>query len=950
MKIACPKCGREYRLDPARIPAKGARFTCWGCQAKVEVRPLQGGEAQTTLADPKGDATKAQVAGAKGEPVASKVSTQISGRETIKENRSKEKTPQDQKRNENFITGPGFSTQALFSVTKAPDLNLPAPEPKPSKPEPLRITCPKCQHEYRIDPARVPTGGGKFTCKTCQARIEVRPAGKQNGATLPIQTTVSKTAPTPAAEVQKPVVDKTASESVSPGLESKPLAKETSFEGETTMVMGSPVEILQDTLAKSTLEVAPSEAKAAVPIFAEVAKEVKEETEDKEEAKLPLGTETLETTFSPNTETQEDNALSVTKTLASKFATPPKTSDLPIPASTASPSEIMNTPTLIVDTDNMFTPEEMSELAKAHARKVEADKTTEQREREALEPTDKLADKLVEEQASKDNVLELPHLDIPKPSQEENLLVTPAAFEAAKDEDVVKDPTGEVLESAETETETPALSDTTEFQNTLVMGSSPIIVPPSEGESVFFDTATPSSQPPTTAAEASTSVNSPVEKTEEKEPVEAKEEAKEEAKLEPQKEIKEDKQDDWKPSDPLAKRPIRKEFSPPTSKMNFELSSLDKPLDRVERKGKAADSPKPVVTTKMDAGSFKDLFEPPKAPDLPPQPPVSLAKPELKDKEEKAKTSLASAKLEPPKLEIPKLEPPKPEVAKPELAKVELQKPEPVKPDLSDISKVEVNTPAAKTDAFGRPVIEDSNLQPQIVYHEASGLDSKGRPKKSRAAVAIWGLVIGSICAASAIAAYLYFSDNKPPKGSQQIASSAPKPTPKVDKKVDNKESQAAQTPTNPKETKNPEEAKSPEETKNPDKVDTGKKEEKQQANGKDDKVAKANTKASEPTEKEPTRPRTVTQNPIQKQPEITTPLPGKYTVQAGASPSEAEAKSLSNRLKSLGIDSYVIRADLGNKGIWYRVRTGGFQTQEEARKVLEKLNQKGFEGFIARQ
>lgn len=179
MKIACPKCKREYRLDPSRIPAKGARFTCWGCQAKVEVRPMQDGQAEATIED----------------------ASKTEAREV--------------------------ATASVATKSEPPvKAEVPTPKPAPAKEgvkiEPLRIKCPKCQNEYRIDPSRVPAGGGKFTCRNCQARIEVRPAGKKDiseilGATAPLPPEVAPPEPAPEARSKSP------------------------FDGESTMIMGSPV-------------------------------------------------------------------------------------------------------------------------------------------------------------------------------------------------------------------------------------------------------------------------------------------------------------------------------------------------------------------------------------------------------------------------------------------------------------------------------------------------------------------------------------------------------------------------------------------------------------------------------------------------------------------------------------------------------------------------------------
>ena len=59
----------------------------------------------------------------------------------------------------------------------------------------------------------------------------------------------------------------------------------------------------------------------------------------------------------------------------------------------------------------------------------------------------------------------------------------------------------------------------------------------------------------------------------------------------------------------------------------------------------------------------------------------------------------------------------------------------------------------------------------------------------------------------------------------------------------------------------------------------------------------------------------------------------GKHALQAMASPNEGEANSFVERLKTAAIPAYVVRADLGSHGIWYRVRIGRFATPEEAQR-----------------
>lgn len=64
----------------------------------------------------------------------------------------------------------------------------------------------------------------------------------------------------------------------------------------------------------------------------------------------------------------------------------------------------------------------------------------------------------------------------------------------------------------------------------------------------------------------------------------------------------------------------------------------------------------------------------------------------------------------------------------------------------------------------------------------------------------------------------------------------------------------------------------------------------------------------------------------------------GGFTIQVRSSPNEAEARQFVDSLKSAGFDAYVMRADLGAKGVWYRVRVGRFQTREEAQREVGKL------------
>jgi cell division septation protein DedD len=73
-----------------------------------------------------------------------------------------------------------------------------------------------------------------------------------------------------------------------------------------------------------------------------------------------------------------------------------------------------------------------------------------------------------------------------------------------------------------------------------------------------------------------------------------------------------------------------------------------------------------------------------------------------------------------------------------------------------------------------------------------------------------------------------------------------------------------------------------------------------------------------------------------------------KHTLQAMASPNEAEANGMVERLKSAGLPAYVVRADLGSRGTWYRVRIGGFATHEEAQRFAAEARSRAAAAGVA--
>ncbi|HUJ24734.1 MAG TPA: SPOR domain-containing protein, partial [Myxococcales bacterium] len=57
----------------------------------------------------------------------------------------------------------------------------------------------------------------------------------------------------------------------------------------------------------------------------------------------------------------------------------------------------------------------------------------------------------------------------------------------------------------------------------------------------------------------------------------------------------------------------------------------------------------------------------------------------------------------------------------------------------------------------------------------------------------------------------------------------------------------------------------------------------------------------------------------------------GAFTVQVGASQDRADARRLQQKAQAAGLKPYVVEADLGSKGTWYRVRVGAFADKDAA-------------------
>ncbi|MCX8069856.1 MAG: SPOR domain-containing protein [Thermodesulfovibrionales bacterium] len=70
------------------------------------------------------------------------------------------------------------------------------------------------------------------------------------------------------------------------------------------------------------------------------------------------------------------------------------------------------------------------------------------------------------------------------------------------------------------------------------------------------------------------------------------------------------------------------------------------------------------------------------------------------------------------------------------------------------------------------------------------------------------------------------------------------------------------------------------------------------------------------------------------------------YTIQFGAFPNIQGAEELQKNLKAKGISAYIV--DKGKDGVYYRVRTGSYESKKDADKQVVLLEKKtGLKGFV---
>jgi len=82
----------------------------------------------------------------------------------------------------------------------------------------------------------------------------------------------------------------------------------------------------------------------------------------------------------------------------------------------------------------------------------------------------------------------------------------------------------------------------------------------------------------------------------------------------------------------------------------------------------------------------------------------------------------------------------------------------------------------------------------------------------------------------------------------------------------------------------------------------------------------------------------------------VTSPVDGHeagFTIQVYSFQDKNRAETALQALKNSGYQAFLIMSDLGEKGIWYRVRVGGITDEAGARKMLDEIRKNYNSGFI---
>lgn len=84
----------------------------------------------------------------------------------------------------------------------------------------------------------------------------------------------------------------------------------------------------------------------------------------------------------------------------------------------------------------------------------------------------------------------------------------------------------------------------------------------------------------------------------------------------------------------------------------------------------------------------------------------------------------------------------------------------------------------------------------------------------------------------------------------------------------------------------------------------------------------------------------------------VTSPQDGLeagFTIQVYSFQDKKRAEVALENLKGEGYKAFMIISDLGEKGIWYRVRVGGIADDTQAKLILDKIRKSYNSGFIVK-
>ena len=90
-----------------------------------------------------------------------------------------------------------------------------------------------------------------------------------------------------------------------------------------------------------------------------------------------------------------------------------------------------------------------------------------------------------------------------------------------------------------------------------------------------------------------------------------------------------------------------------------------------------------------------------------------------------------------------------------------------------------------------------------------------------------------------------------------------------------------------------------------------------------------------------------ITETKLQAEEKPILSLEKKFTIQVASFQDKARAEIVASSLKQKGYQPAISPKELPEKGTWYRVFVGDFDTEEEARSLLEKLKESHKDSFI---